>query len=684
MLTPVEPAPTESVQPELALLPAQLDPGNALPPVLTLRLFGAMHGIDATGRAVLPRTRRTRALLAVLAMHAPRPVLRTQLIALFWSRREREQARASLRQALHELQAVLGPEPARLLRVGRHELALDDRGLWTDVAALVAWTTPADALAAFAPPLLGDLAGIDPSLDAWIAAEQRRLAALARRRAMAALETGVGAEAVLLAAERLSALDPTDAAAWDLLAKARRLRGDRDGAEMAAAQCAALLGAAVPALSDMPPAPAPPAPAPPAAAPPAPAPPGADSAPSGRIPWFGTASARSPRVGVVGLRPLPGSGTDAEMLAAGLSEELIAALARFRGISCIPLWTRVGPPVAVPAEQPAPPIDFLLDGAVQAAGAQLRVRVRLLDISGGGDVVWSVRFDRALGNLFALQDELAGETVARLESHLLVWQERRARGPAHPGAERLLRAALPGLLRLDRAAFASAGKLLESARGLDPDHAGVHAWLAHWHLFAVGQGWAEHPAAAGHAVRAHADAAVALDPEDARALSIAAHVRGFVDRDPAAAEPLHARAMAANPNLPLGWSLSGLNQAYLGHHAEAAHRAATAMRLSPQDPLRYFFDIALAVPLFLSGDDTASIRIGRESIAASPGFSSAYKTQLAALGQLGRREEAADIRTRLLALEPGFTVAEALERSPIHDPAGRARYAEGLRLGGLE
>ncbi len=666
--------PAELVQPELTLLPARLDPGNALPPVLTLRLFGAMHGIDAAGRAVLPRTRRTRALLAVLAVHAPRPVLRTQLIGLFWSRREREQARASLRQALHELQAVLGPEPARLLRAGRYELALDDRGLWTDVAALVAGTAPADALAAFAPPLLGDLAGIDPALDAWIAAEQRRLAALARRQATFALETGVGTEAVLLAAERLSALDPKDVTAWDLLAQARRLRGDLDGAEMAVEQRTALLGAAAPVLSA----------ASPAAARPAAAPIGADSIPLGRGPWIGTVAARCPRVGVAGLRPLPGGGADSELLAAGLSEELIAALARFRGISCIPLGMLVGLPVAVSAERAAPPVDFLLDGVVQAVGAQLRVQVRLLDLAAGGDVVWSVRFDRALGNLFALQDEMAGETVARLESYLLLWRERRARGPAHPGADRLLRAALPGLLRLDRAAFSSAGELLETARGLDPDHAGVHAWLAHWHLFAVGQGWAEHPAAAGQAVRAHAEAAVALDPEDARALSLAAHMRGFVDRDPAAAEPLHARAMAANPNLPLGWSLSGLNQAYLGHHAEAARRAATATRLSPQDPLRYFFDVALAVPHFLSGDDAASIRIGRESIAASPGFSSAYKTQLAALGQLGRREEAADIRARLLALEPGFTVAEALERSPIHDPAGRARYAEGLRLGGLE
>ena len=76
---------------------------------LRLRLFGHMTVDDAKGRSYLPRTRKTRALLAILAMASPRPVLRQQLASLLWSRREQEQARGSLRQSVHELQDILGP-----------------------------------------------------------------------------------------------------------------------------------------------------------------------------------------------------------------------------------------------------------------------------------------------------------------------------------------------------------------------------------------------------------------------------------------------------------------------------------------------------------------------------------------------------------------------------------------------
>jgi DNA-binding SARP family transcriptional activator len=66
-----------------------------------------MRATDAAGRSVLPRVRKTRAILALLAVVAPRPVLRVQLIALLWSSREAQHAKGSLRQALHELQDAL-------------------------------------------------------------------------------------------------------------------------------------------------------------------------------------------------------------------------------------------------------------------------------------------------------------------------------------------------------------------------------------------------------------------------------------------------------------------------------------------------------------------------------------------------------------------------------------------------
>ena len=705
--------------------PESLTSPAGLPTLLAVHLFGGMRAADAAGRPILPRARKTRALLAVLAMHAPQPVLRTELIALLWSRREPEQARGSLRQALHELQSALGPLAASLVRADRRELALAERGLWTDVAILCrASANQAMALALHRPLLLADLAGVDPALDAWIAGEVRRLLRVTHNLARAALDPAMPPEATIAAAEHLVAQDPADAAAWAALIAALARSGDpvaataakqrrRDILEALALASVSPAGPSAAAAGTSParqlPSGAPPAGSPGVVAPPspvaavplvAPAPQtaghpsepaliGYAPARSGfgatRATWIGAATPRGLRIGVIGLRALAGA-TEARALAAGLSEELVAALARFRGISCIPLGV-VGAQAGGGADEPLwerADLDFLLDGMIQSSGELVRVSIRLLDFAAAGEVVWATRFDRPLENLFALQDEIAGETVARLESRLLLWEEGRGRAVADPTARRLLREALPGLLRLDRQAFVHAGVLLDSSRRLDPENASVHAWLAHWHLFAVGQGWAEDPSGAAQQVRSLADTAVALDPEDARGLALAAHVRGFVDRDAAAAEPMHARTAAANPNLPLGWSLSGLNEAYLGRHDEAIRRAELARKLSPQDPLRYFFDMALAVPHFLRGDDAAAVRLGGEAIAANPGFSSAYKTQLAALGHLGRREAAAAVCARLLGLEPGFSVGQALERSPIQSAEGRARYAEGLRLGGLD
>ena len=44
-----------------------------VPVMLRVRLLGMMAATDAGGASVLPRARKTRAVLAVLALAAPRP-----------------------------------------------------------------------------------------------------------------------------------------------------------------------------------------------------------------------------------------------------------------------------------------------------------------------------------------------------------------------------------------------------------------------------------------------------------------------------------------------------------------------------------------------------------------------------------------------------------------------------------
>jgi tetratricopeptide (TPR) repeat protein len=362
-------------------------------------------------------------------------------------------------------------------------------------------------------------------------------------------------------------------------------------------------------------------------------------------------------------------------LAAGLAEELVIALSRFRGLACVPCT----------CGQLEPDVDFLLDGSVQRSGDRLRVLLRLTDWRAGGDVVWAERFDHDVTEIFTLPDLLASTAAARLEPRLWLWEGERSGtdGPEPRTAQDLLRLAVPAVYRLDRRRFMAAGELLDQSIALDPDNASAHAWAAQWHIFAVGQGWASTPATHMQRARGLAERAILLDPEDGRGLSLAGHVRVFMDRRPEEALLLHERALETNPSLPLSWCLSGLAHAYAGDCDAAIERIRHARKLSPFDPLYYFFEMALAVAYMLRGDHVSAAEASKRAVTLNSDFSSSFKALVASLGHLGHREAAADARARLLTLEPGFTLEQAMHRVPIAAPRGRALYADGLRLGGL-
>ena len=203
-------------------------------------------------------------------------------------------------------------------------------------------------------------------------------------------------------------------------------------------------------------------------------------------------------------------------------------------------------------------------------------------------------------------------------------------------AQDLLLQALPAIYRLERDSFLDARRLLEMSLRADPGSSVAHGWLAYWDLLYVGQGWADDPAASTAEAARLAERAVMLDPGDARALTLAGHVRGFLGRHPEEASALHERAIALNPNLAIAWCFSGLAHFYLGRHEEALRRISVALRLSPSDPHGFFFDTALIMPHLLRGDYASAVEAGRRAIEINPLFSSAYKGYLAALGLMDR------------------------------------------------
>lgn len=78
-------------------------------PIATLHVRGVFRVIDADGVNRTPRKRKEQGLLGLLALSAQRRLTRSKIKAMLWSDRTDEQAAVSLRRALYDLRAALGP-----------------------------------------------------------------------------------------------------------------------------------------------------------------------------------------------------------------------------------------------------------------------------------------------------------------------------------------------------------------------------------------------------------------------------------------------------------------------------------------------------------------------------------------------------------------------------------------------
>ena len=106
---------------------------------------------------------------------------------------------------------------------------------------------------------------------------------------------------------------------------------------------------------------------------------------------------------------------DQDYFCDGLAEELIDALTHVDGLRV----AARGASFALRDSSQGPGelgrrlgVDALVEGSVRKAGERLRVTVQLVEVASGFHK-WSQRFERNLGDVFAIQDEIA-ETVATI------------------------------------------------------------------------------------------------------------------------------------------------------------------------------------------------------------------------------------------------------------------------------
>ncbi len=369
----------------------------------------------------------------------------------------------------------------------------------------------------------------------------------------------------------------------------------------------------------------------------------------------------------------------------GITEDIIGALSRLRWLFVISRTSTLAYKTkTADIRQIARELDvrYVVTGTVRKVASQLRVTADLIDSA--GDTIWAEHYDGAVTDLFDFQDRIVGRIVGTRESTLRITEAQRAlqKHPESLDAYDCVLRAFALLYRLSPEEFLQAGGFLTRAIALDPGYAAAYAWRAWWYLWKAGQGWMTDPEAERREASRMAQAALDRDPDDALALAVSAHAASFLRRDCQQALELFERSLALNPNSQLAWGLSGVTLCYVGEARAALDREAYALRLSPFDPLGFYFTGVSGLAAMLLGRYDEALAFGLKARRENPRWSVNLRFLAATLVHLGRLEEARHMAREFLAIDRTFTLSAFRQWYPLREPELSA-YIEVLRQTGL-
>ena len=327
-------------------------------------------------------------------------------------------------------------------------------------------------------------------------------------------------------------------------------------------------------------------------------------------------------------------------------------------------------------------LDYAVEGALSAGADRFYISVRLLDLTRYARPIWSERFELGIAEFGQLNELVTNKMVARIDPTILFIEGQQKRSE-RSGATGLLLRAIPLMYSMERDKYEEAGQLITRAIETDPNHAMAAAWGAYWQVFAVGQGWSQDMNQALATAQKLCLKAIKIDPDNAEALGIYAHICSFLDKDFDTALHYFDRSLRLNPSLAFIWALSAATFSYIGEPDAALQRLDRYRDLAPFDPYFHLFESIYAIAHVFKGDYEQAVIVARRAVKANPEFVNGYKPLIAALGHLNRPDEAKPYIEKLLSIEPNFTIRRFGEVYPFRKREDRERYQMGLRLAGI-
>jgi TolB-like protein/DNA-binding SARP family transcriptional activator len=651
--------------------------------VLSLKTFGTFAVRDASGAELALRTRKTRALLAYLAVNANKPQPRERLMSLLWSDRGEKQARQSLNDALRSIRHLSNDGVPTLIDSDAEQVTLHGAALDTDIGQfqVLADDDPASAVALYEGPFLDGLSVPDPAFDEWVRATRSELQDRACRVLGNVADVAAASgdlEAAIDFAKRLLSFDPLREDAHRRLMRLLHDSGDRTAALRQYRTCAELLEKElqiepdeatkalfqkirrVPRLF----------------------------AESGLLPEFQNTPPKLPGKPSIAVLPFYNLGGDPaqEFFGDGMAEDIITELSRFHSLFVIARGSSFsfkGQLLDTREIAARLGVRYVLEGSIRTHGSRIRITAQLIDAETKNHI-WAERYNRELEDTFAIQDEVTNAIVLAIAPVIDRSERQRAqrKPPENLDAWSQYQRGLTAYYLSTEAGLRLAATLFDRSTKIDASFAIAYAYAAaSRNRLVLNYGPADSDTLIAES-KEKLDTALALDAQDTVALFVTGVLESLRGNHDLAINRVE-QAISLNPNSAYCHGIMAYVLRRAGRPGAAIDAIDRAMRLSPYDPATSMF-LSIKVNAYFELEQYAECADwGRLAINTPGPYPKVFLFLAAALVYLGREDEAIDVVDRLKLQFPTYSLVSGERASETSQSDGYPRLVEILRQTGL-
>ncbi len=298
-------------------------------------------------------------------------------------------------------------------------------------------------------------------------------------------------------------------------------------------------------------------------------------------------------------------------------------------------------------------VQYVLEGSVRRDHEQARISVRLLRAADGA-TLWTDSFDRSIGDVLALQSEIAQRIGGKLLIQVL---GRARRTPTRP---EVVEAYLRGRFELNRPDTRDAAQgYFERTIALDPTYAPAYAGLADFYCFRAVRD-DEGSEQAWRLAEQNATKAMSLDGNSEEAHLAIARIKLMHDWDWRAAREHVLRALQLNPSSPEAHTVFALYLRIAGNIPEDLIHRKQALAM---DPYRDDLKGLLISEQYFARDYLSVVDAARHTLGSDPNNLEAHVGLCISLGRLNLFDESVAECSKALVLEghPDWAAAYARE-----------------------